>query len=167
MDCKELDTTLCDLLHTHTHGLQHTRPPCPSPTPGACSDSCPLKSVMPSNHLILCCPLLLLPSIFPSTRAFSNQSAHQVAKVLKFQHQSFQWIFRVDFLQDWFDLLAVQGTLKSPLAPVQKQQLSALSLLYGLTLTFVHDYWKNQFWLGRPLLAKWCLCFIICCIGWL
>ena len=51
---------LCD------HGLQHARPPCPSPTP------CP--SVMPSNHLILCRPLLLLPSIFPSTRAFSNES---------------------------------------------------------------------------------------------
>ena len=52
-----------------------------------------IGSVMPSNHLILCCPLLLLPSIFPSIRVFSNESAlHQVAKVLEFQlrHQSFQ-----------------------------------------------------------------------------
>ena len=52
-----------------------------------------IESVMPSNHLILCCPLLLLPSIFPSVRVFSNESAlHQVAKVLEFQlrHQSFQ-----------------------------------------------------------------------------
>ena len=73
------------------------------------------KSVMPSNHLILCHPLLLLPSIFPSIRVFSNESgsfpmsrglfqwvdsSHQVAKLLELQlqHQSFQWIFRVDFL---------------------------------------------------------------------
>ena len=54
-----------------THGLQHTRLPCPSPTPGACSNSCPL-SMMPPNHLILCHPLLLLPSIFPSIKVFSN-----------------------------------------------------------------------------------------------
>ena len=50
------------------HGLQHARLPCPPPTPGACSNSCPL--MMPSNHLILCHPLLLLPSIFPSIRSF-------------------------------------------------------------------------------------------------
>ena len=56
------------------HGLQHARLPCPSPSPPACSDSCPL--VMPSNHLILCRPLLLLPSVFPSIRLFSS---HQVA----------------------------------------------------------------------------------------
>ena len=55
------------------HGLQHTRPPCPSPSPGACSNSS-IESVMPSNHLSLCRPLLLLPSIFPSIRVFSNES---------------------------------------------------------------------------------------------
>ena len=56
------------------HGLQHARPPCPSTSSRACSNSCPLiESVMPSNHLILCCPLLLLPSIFPSIRVFSNE----------------------------------------------------------------------------------------------
>ena len=60
-----------------------------------------IKSVMLSNHLILCRPLLLLPSIFSSIKVFSNESAlHQVAKVLEFQlqHQAFQWIFRTDFL---------------------------------------------------------------------
>ena len=58
-----------------------------------------IESVMLSNHLILCCPLLLLPSIFPSLRVFSSGSSYQVAKVLEFQlqHHSFQWIFRVDF----------------------------------------------------------------------
>ena len=47
--------------------------PCPSPTPRAYSNSCPLESVIPPNHLILCCPLLFLPSIFPSIRVFSNE----------------------------------------------------------------------------------------------
>ena len=55
------------------HGLQHARFPCPSPTPEACSNSS-TKSAMPSNHLILCRPLLLLPSIFPSIRVFSSKS---------------------------------------------------------------------------------------------
>ena len=57
-----------------SHGLQHARLPCPLLSPGVCSNSCP-QPVMPSNHLILCCPLLLLPSIFPSIRVFSNKSA--------------------------------------------------------------------------------------------
>ena len=63
-----------------------------------------IKPVMPSNHLVICCPLLLLPSIFPGMSLFHwVSSSHQVAKVLKlqFQPQSFQWIFRVDFLWDW------------------------------------------------------------------
>ena len=57
------------------HEPQHARPPCPSPTPRVYANSCPLKSVMPSNHLILCRPLLLLLSIFPNIRGFSNESA--------------------------------------------------------------------------------------------
>ena len=56
------------------HGLQHARLPCPSPTPEASSNSHPFESVVPSNHLILCHPLLLLPSIFPSIMVFSNES---------------------------------------------------------------------------------------------
>ena len=67
------DSVMSDSLQPHV--LQHTRPPCPSPSPRACSNSCPLTRVMPSNHRILCHPLLLLPSIFPSIRAFSNESA--------------------------------------------------------------------------------------------
>ena len=57
------------------HGLQHTRFPCPSPSPRVCSNSCPFKSMLPSNHLILCCPLLCMPLIFSSIRVFSNESA--------------------------------------------------------------------------------------------
>ena len=59
-------------LTLRPHGLQHARLPCPSPTPGACSNSCP------SSHLILCRPLLLLPSIFPSSRVFSSESAPSI-----------------------------------------------------------------------------------------
>ena len=57
-----------------THGLQHARPPCPSPTPRVYSNSCPIEAVMPSSQLILCCPLLLLPSVFPSSRGFPYRS---------------------------------------------------------------------------------------------
>ena len=57
------------------HGLQHTRPPCPSPTPGVYSNSCPLSRWCHPTHLILCCPFLLLPSIFPSIRVFTNELA--------------------------------------------------------------------------------------------
>ena len=55
------------------HELQHARPPCPSPTPGVHSNSS-IESVMPSSHLVFCCPLLLLPPIPPSIRVFSNES---------------------------------------------------------------------------------------------
>ena len=72
-----------------------------------------IESRTPSNHLILCHPILLLFSIFPSIRIFSNESILRIRwpKYLEFQlqRQSFQWIFRID----WFDLLAVQGTLKN------------------------------------------------------
>ena len=94
------------------HGLQHARLPCPSPTPGACSNSCP------SNHLILCCPLLLLPSIFPSIRVFSNESVLHI-RWPEFWSFSFsispsnEYSGLISFRMDWFDFLAVQATLKS------------------------------------------------------
>ena len=56
------------------HGMRHTRLPCPSLSPGSLLKLMSIESMMPSNHLILCCPLLLLPSIFPSIRVFSNES---------------------------------------------------------------------------------------------
>ena len=77
-----------------------------------------IESVMPSNHIILCRPLLFLPSIFPSIGVFSNESALHIRWPkyweFQFQHQFFQWIFKTDLLRmDWLDLLEVQGTLKS------------------------------------------------------
>ena len=77
-----------------------------------------IKLVMPSNHLILCCPLLLLPSIFPSIRVFSNVSVLLIRwpKYWSFSFSispSNEYLGLVSFRIDWFDLLAVQGTLKS------------------------------------------------------
>ena len=98
------------------HELQHARPPCPSPTPGVHSDSRP--SVMPSSHLILCRPLLLLPPIPPSIRVFSNESTLRM-RWPKYWSFGFSIIPSkeipglISFRMNWLDLLAVQGTLKS------------------------------------------------------
>jgi len=77
-----------------------------------------IESVMPSNHLILCCPLLLLPSIFPSIRVFSNESVLHIRwpKYWSFSFNvspSNEYSGLISFRMDWLDLLAVQGTLKS------------------------------------------------------
>ena len=97
------------------HELLHTRPPCPSPTPGAYSNSCPL---------IWWCHPTTSSSVIPFSSCLSQHrglfqwvgSSHQVAKImeLQLQHQYFQWIFRmISFRMDWFDILAIQGILKS------------------------------------------------------
>ena len=147
-----------------------------------------IVSVMPFNGLILCHPLLYLPSVFSSIRVFANESTmsqqwHQVTKVLGLQHQSFRWILRFDFLQNWL--------VWSPCSPrthkslLQQHNSKASILLYGPALTSVHDYWqhipvflpgkchgqrslagcrpceKPYLWLYGSLLATWCLCFLI------
>ena len=107
-----------------------------------------IESVMLSNHLILCRPLVLLPSIFPSIRVFSNELALHM-RYLKCWNFSISpsnecsWL--ISFSIDWFDLLADQETLESSPAPqFESINSSALSLLYGPTLTSVHDHWKNH-----------------------
>ena len=109
-----------------------------------------MKSVMPSNQLILCCLLFLLTSVFPSFRIFSASqffvSGGQVLEC-QLQHQSFQGIFRTDFLQD--------GLVGSPCSPRDSQESSPtpqfrsinssiLSFLCSPTLTSIHDYWKSH-----------------------
>ena len=99
------------------HGLQHPRLPCTLPTPRTCSDSS-IQSVMPSNHLNLCYPLCLLPSIFPRIRVFSKESALRIRRP-KYWSFSFnvspsnEYSGWISFRTDWLDLLALQGTLKS------------------------------------------------------
>ena len=106
--------------------------------------------VMPSSHLILCRPLLLLPSIFPSIRVFSNESALCIRwpKYLSFSFiisPSNEYSGLISFRMDWLDLLVVQGTLKSLLQCQFKIiNSSASSFLYSPTLTSILDYWKNH-----------------------
>ena len=116
--------TLCD-----PHELQHTRPPCPSPSPKLMS----IELVMPSNHLILCHPLLLLPSIFPNITVFSNESTLHIRwpKYWSFSFNispSSEHPGLISFRMDWLDLLAVQGTLKSLL---QRHSSKASILLHS------------------------------------
>ena len=99
------------------HGLQHTRLPCPSPTPRACSNSS-IESVKPSNYFILCHPILLLPSILPSIRVFSSESVLRIRwpKYWSFSFSispSSEYSGLISFRIGWFDLLAVHGTIKS------------------------------------------------------
>ena len=125
------------------HGLQPARLPCPSPTPGACSDSCPLSSWCHPKHLILCYPLLLLPSVFVSIRAFSSES---VLCIKWPKYWSFSFSFNpsneysglISFRTDWFDLLAVQGTLKeSSLVPQSRDMTISLLIFYSINISSV------------------------------
>ena len=109
-----------------------------------------IESVMPSNHLILCRPLLLLPSIFPSIRVFSNESALCIRCP---QYWSFSFNISpssehpglMSFRMEWLSFLAVQGTLESSLTSQFKSiNSSVLSFLYSPTLTSIHDHWKNR-----------------------
>ena len=131
------------------HEPQHTRPPCPSPTPGVHSNSCPLvgDAIQPSHPQ----SFPSLPALNPSQHQGLFQwvnSSHEVAKVWEFQlqHQSFQWTPRTDLLWD--------RLVGSPCSPRDSQESSPtpqfkninsplLSFLYSPNLTSIHDYWKN------------------------
>ena len=147
-------------------GLQHAGHPIHHRLPDITQTH---DSVMSSKHLILCCPLLFLPSTFPSTSLFQwVSSSHQVAKVLKFQlqHQSFQWIFRTDF--DWLDPLAVQGTLKT-LLQNRSSKASILQCSVFFIVQLSHPYMTT----GKTIaLTRWTFVrkvmslFLICCLVW-
>ena len=108
-----------------------------------------IESVMPSNHLILCCPLLL-PSVFPSIRVFSIELALHIRRP-KYWTFSFsispsnECSELISFRMDWFDLLAVQGTLKSLLQHHSpKASVLLHSAFFTATLISIYDYWKNH-----------------------
>ena len=131
-----------------------------------------IKSVMPSNHLILCRPLLLLPPIPPSIRVFSNEST------LRMRWPTY-WSFSfsispsnehpglISIRMDWLDLLAVQGSQESSPTPQFKSiNSSVLSFLHSPTLTSIHDHWKNHSLDYMDLCWQSNVCFLICYLGW-
>ena len=132
------------------HGLQRARLPYSSLTPGAYPNSCPSSQW---NHLTISSsvvPFLLLPSIFPSIRVFSNESVLRIRwpKYWSFSFSispSNEYSGLISFRMDWLDLLAVQGTLKGLLPTPQFKNINSLafSFLYGPTITFIYDYWKK------------------------
>ena len=108
-----------------------------------------IESVMPFNHLVFCHPLLLLPSIFPSIRVFSNQSVPWIRwpKYWPFSliiSSSNEYSGLISFRIDWLDLLAVQGTLKSLLQHHSSEASILQRSAFFTTLTSIHDYWKNH-----------------------
>ena len=109
-----------------------------------------IEYVMPSNHLILCHLILLLPSICPSIRVFSSQSVLRIRwpRYWSFSSSislSNEYSGLISFRMDWLDLLALQGTQESSPTPQFKSSNSlALSFLYSPTLISIHDYWKNH-----------------------
>ena len=131
------------------HGLQHARPPCPSPTPRVYSNSCPLSWWC---HLAIssCHPLLVLPSVFPSIRSF------HMSQFFASGGQSIGVSVSASVLpvniQDWFPLgwtgwisLSARDSQESSPTPQFKGiNSSALNFLYSPTLTSIHDYWKNH-----------------------
>ena len=125
------------------NGLQHMRLPCPSVLKVMSTES-----VMPSKHLIFCCPLLLMPSIFPSIRVFSNESVLHIRwpKYWSFSlSPTNEYSGLISFRMDWFDLLAVRGTLKS-FVQHRSSKVSILhrSAFFIVQLLSIHDYWKNH-----------------------
>ena len=130
------------------HGLRHNRLLCPSLPPGVCSNSRPLSWWCYLTISSSAIPFSFCLKSFPVSGLFQwVSSSHQVAKVLELQCQSLQWIFRVDFLSGWLIWSpCCQRDYQEPSPAPQFKSIdsSALRLLYGTTLTYVCDYWKNH-----------------------
>ena len=135
---------------------QHARPPCPSPTPGVQLKLMSIELVIPSSHLILCRPLLLLPAIPPSIRVFSNESTlcMRWPKYWSFSFSigsSNEHPGLISFRMDWLDLLAVQGTLKS-LLQHHSSKASILQCSALFTVQLSHPYMTT----GKTIaLTRW------------
>ena len=137
--------TFCDLMDS-----LHARHPCPSPTPGAYSNSFPLRR--------WCHPTISSSVVpfFPAFSLYQHQGlfewvgfSYQVARVLDFklQHQSFQWLFSTDFLKDWLvgsPCIPRDSSGSSPTPQFKSINSSTLSFLYSPTIISIHDYWKNH-----------------------
>jgi len=135
-----LFSMLIMFVSSRPHGLQHAWPPCPSPTPGVYSNSCPLSRW---------CHPTISSSIIPFSsrlQSFSASGSFQMSQFFAWGGQSIGVSALISFRMDWLDLFAVWRTLKSLLPTPQFKSInsSALSFIYGPTLTSIHDHWKNQ-----------------------
>ena len=126
---------------------QHAMPPCLSPTPRVHPYPCSIEMMMPSDHLILCRPFLLKPSIFPSIRVFSNESALLI-RWAKYCISIASVVFPINIqswfplgLTGWISLLSKRHSRVFSSTTVWKRQFS---LPYGPTLTSIRAYWKNH-----------------------
>ena len=130
------------------HGLQHTRLPCPSPYPGACSNSCPSSQWCHPTLSSSVAPLSSCPQSFPASGSFrmsqlfasAGQSTGVSASASVLPDHSGLIFFRMD----WLDLLAVQGTLKSLLQHHSSKASILRRSAHFTQLTSIHDYWKNH-----------------------
>ena len=142
------DSVVSDSLQPHES--QHTRPPCPITSSQSSPRLTSIESVIPSSHLILCRPLLLLPPIPPSIRVFPNESTLRMRwpKYWSFSFSispSNEHPGLISFRMDWLALLAVQGTLKSLLQHHNsKASILRRSSFFSPTLTSIHDHRKNH-----------------------
>ena len=132
-----------------------------------------IESVIPSNHLMLCRPLLLLPSIFSCTRVFSNELVLHVRwpKYWSFSFSispSNEYSGLISFTTDWLDLLTVQGTLKSLLQHhSSKASILQCSAFFIVQHSHLHMTTGKTIALTRQtFVGKICLCFLICSLGW-
>ena len=152
------------------HGQQHASLPWPSPSPGACSIMS-TGSVITSKHLILCRPLLLLPSIFPSIRIFSNELTLHIRwpKYWSFSFSispsnEYSWLISISI--DWLISLLSKGTSRVFSSTVWKHQFFGAQLsLWSNSHIHIKLLEKPQLLLYGSLSANWCLCFLTCCVG--
>ena len=155
------------------HGLQHSRPPCPSPTPGVYSNSCPLSwwhhpnissSVVPFSSCLQSFPA---SGSFPMSQFFSS-GGQSIGVSASASCPSDKYSGLISFRMDWLDLLAVQGTLKS-LLQYQSSKASILwcSAFFTVQLSYPYMTTGKTIALTRQtLVGKECLRFIMCCLGW-
>ena len=154
--------------------MQHARLSCPSPSPGVHPSSpefMSIESVMPSNHLIPCHHLLLLPSIYPSIRVFSNELVAHI-RWQSIGASASALVLPVN-IQGWFPLgscgLILQSKGLSRVfsnTTVQKHQFFGAQLSSeSTTLTSIHDYWKNHSFDYMHLCWQNDVCCLMCCLG--
>ena len=148
------------------YGLQHARPPCPSLSPLVCLSSWPLSRWCHHTISPSVTPFSSRLQSFPASGDLFQRvgSSHQVAKVLELQlyHQSFQWVFRVDFIWDglvWSPCSPRDSQESSPTAP----QFESISL-FGTQPSLMSNSHIHTWLLEKPS-AKWCLCFLTHCLG--